>query len=129
MLQVGRRSRATAGAAGPDVWDVAARGEATPELAEALFGRFAAGACTGTNGVSTHGVTAHFMFLVRGTFWVLPLTYFYLPKSARAYLFPQSVKIIYLRGDPISVDPICPQPHNTRLTSMYSLCVFHVHVA
>ena len=32
-------------------------------------------------------------FLDRGTFWVLPLTYFYLPKSARAYLFPQSLKI------------------------------------
>ena len=30
-----------------------------------------------------------------GTFWVLPLTYFYIPKSARAYLFPQSVETHY----------------------------------
>ena len=29
----------------------------------------------------------------RGTFGVRPLTYFYIPKSARAHLFPQSVKI------------------------------------
>ena len=42
----------------------------------------------GTNGVSTNGVTANFMFFDRGTFGVLPLTYLYLPKSARAYLFP-----------------------------------------
>ena len=49
------------------------------------------------------------MFVDRGTFWVLPLTYFYLPKSARAYLFPQSVKNHYFCSGPISVDPICPQ--------------------
>ena len=49
----------------------------------------------GTNGVSTNGVTANFMFLTE-TFWLLPLTYFYLPKSARAYLFPQSVEIHFL---------------------------------
>ena len=63
----------------------------------------------GTNGVSTNGVTANFMFFGRGTFWVLPLAYFYLPKSARACLFPQSVKVHYFRSGPISVDPICPQ--------------------
>ena len=28
------------------------------------------------------------MFFDRGTFWVLPLTYFYLPRSARAYHLP-----------------------------------------
>ena len=48
----------------------------------------------GTNGVSTNGVTAFFLFLTRGTFWVLPLSYFYLPKSARAYFFPNLSKII-----------------------------------
>ena len=64
----------------------------------------------GTNGVSTNGVTANFMFFDRGTFWVLLLTYIYLTKSARAYLFPQFVKIHYFRSGPISVDPICPQP-------------------
>ena len=39
-----------------------------------------------------------------------PLTYFYIPKSARAYLFPQSVKIRYFCSGPTSVGPICPQP-------------------
>ena len=69
-----------------------------------------AGVRKGTNGVSTNGVTANFMFLDRGTFWVLPLTYFYLPKSARANLFPQPVKIHYLFSGPIGADPICPRP-------------------
>ena len=46
----------------------------------------------------------------RGTFRVLPLAYFSLPKSARAYLFPQSVNMHYFCSCPISVDPICPQP-------------------
>ena len=64
----------------------------------------------GANGVSTNGVTADFMFFDRGTFWVLTLSYLYFPKSARAYLFPQSVKIYYFCSGPISVDPICPQP-------------------
>ena len=41
---------------------------------------------------------------------VLPLTYFHLPKSARAYLFPQSVKIHYFCSGPIGADPTCPQP-------------------
>ena len=48
-------------------------------------------------------------FLTR-TFRVLPLTYLYFPKSARAYFVPQSGKIHYFYSDPISVDPICPQP-------------------
>ena len=64
----------------------------------------------GTNGVSTNGVTATFKFFDRGTFRVLPLTYVYLPRSARAYLFPESVKNCCFRSGPISVDPICPQP-------------------
>ena len=45
----------------------------------------------GTDGVSTNGVAVNFMcFFDRGTFGVPPLTYFYLPNSARACLFPQS---------------------------------------
>ena len=65
----------------------------------------------GTNGFSTNWVTANFMFLDRGTFWVLPFTYVFLPKSARAYLFPQSVKFITFAAAPLySVDPICSQP-------------------
>ena len=67
-----------------------------------------------SNKVSTNGVTADFMFFDRGTFWVLPLTYFYIPKSARAYLFPKSVKIHYLCSGPLSVDPTCPQPRSPR---------------
>ena len=53
----------------------------------------------------TNGVTAFFvMFVDRGAFWVLPLTYFvYLPESARAYLLPQSVEINYFCSGPISV--------------------------
>ena len=51
-------------------------------------------------------------FLDRGTFWVLPLTYFHLPKSARAYLFPQSVEIHYFCSGPISVDPVSLQPRS-----------------
>ena len=69
-----------------------------------------AGFRKGTNGVSTNGVTGNFVFVDRGTFRVLPLTYFYLPKSARPYLFPQSLKIHYFCSGPSSVDPICPQP-------------------
>ena len=46
----------------------------------------------------------------RGTFWVLPLTYFYISKSARAYLSPQSVKNHYFCSDATSVDPTRPQP-------------------
>ena len=47
--------------------------------------------------------------LTEGLLGILPLTYFYLPKSARAYLFPQAAKIPYFCSGPISVDPICPQ--------------------
>ena len=45
----------------------------------------------------------------RGTFGVLPLIYFYLPRRARAYLFPQSVRFHYFCSGSISVDPIRPQ--------------------
>ena len=61
----------------------------------------------GSNGVSTNGVAANFTFFDRGTFWVLLFTYVYLPKSARAYLFPQPIEIHYFCSGPISVDPIC----------------------
>ena len=63
-------------------------------------------------GVSTNGVTANFMFFDKGTFGAVTLTYFYLPKSVRAYLFPQSVEIHYFCSGPISVDLICPQPES-----------------
>ena len=59
-----------------------------------------------------------FIFFDRGTLWVLPLTYFYfcLPKSARAYIFPQYVNIHYFCSGPISVAPICPQPSDADVT-------------
>ena len=67
----------------------------------------------GTNGVSTNGVTAKFMFFDRD-FWGTPVDLLYLPKSARAYIFPQSVRIHYFCSGPSSVDPICPQPISGR---------------
>ena len=48
-------------------------------------------------------------FVDRGTFRILLLTYFYLPKSARAYLFPKTVETRYFvqrpyfRAEPIFV--------------------------
>ena len=50
----------------------------------------------------------------RGTCWVLPLTYFYLPKSSKGVLFPQSVSNHYFCSGPTSADPICPQPRRLR---------------
>ena len=75
----------------------------------------------GTNRVSTDGVAASFMFFV-GTFWAFPLTYFYLHKSARAYLFPRSFKTHNFCSDPISVDPIRPQPNIVSQTQPWDMC-------
>ena len=46
------------------------------------------------------------VFVDRETFWVLPLTYFDHPKSARAHPFPQSVKIKYFCGGPLVLTPV-----------------------
>ena len=96
-----------------------------------LIGNY--GVRKGTNGVSTNGVTANFLFFDRGTFWVLPLTYFYLPKSARAYLFSQSVEIHYFCSGPIGVDPICPETSPMfkvfRASLIYDLYYFKVILA
>ena len=43
------------------------------------------------------------------------VTYFDFPKSARAYLFPQSLKIHCFCSGPISADPVCPQPRCRKL--------------
>ena len=59
----------------------------------------------GQNGVGTNGVTADFMFFDRGTFRVLRLTYFYLPKSARAHLFPNLSKFITFAAAPLVLTP------------------------
>ena len=56
----------------------------------------------GQMGSALIGVTANFMFLTEFVLGVLPLAYFYIPKSSRACLFPQSVKIHYFCSGPIS---------------------------
>ena len=71
--------------------------------------RHAEEARKGTNGVSTKGSLQISCFST-GTFGVLPLAYFDPPKSARAYLFPQSVKMNDFCSDSVSVDPVCLQP-------------------
>ena len=79
----------------------------------------------GTDGVSTNGVSANVVLFDRGSFWVLPLICFYIPKSARAYLFPQSVSFYYFCSGPISVDPICSQPRfrNRAVATHIARCV------
>ena len=80
-----------------------------PRLAQ-LAGRVH-GARKGTNGVS--GALQKSCILT-GTSWVLLLTYFYLPKSARAYPFPQSGKTHCFCSGPVSVDPLRPQSRRAR---------------
>ena len=92
----------------------------TPEFLDSRFADWARTPRKGTNGVSTNGVTANFMFFDRGTFWVLPLTYFHIPKSARAYLFPRSVKIRYFCSQtPISLYPFATTNIPTPITICY----------
>ena len=50
-----------------------------------------------------------------------PVNLLNLPKSDRAYLFPQSVKNHYFCSGPISVDPICPQPRGVHRPRHYVL--------
>ena len=59
----------------------------------------------GQTGSALMGSLQHFMFFDRGTFWVLLLTYFYLPKSARAYFFSQSVEFITFAAAPLVLTP------------------------
>ena len=61
----------------------------------------------GTNGVSTNGVTANFMFLDRGTFWALPLTYiFIIPKVPGCTFFPKLSKFITFAAAPFVLTPL-----------------------
>ena len=77
----------------------------------------------GQMGSAPRGSLQFSCFFGGGTFWVLPLAYFYLPKSARAYLLPQSVEVrYYFCSGPASVDPICPQPNAPRI-KMISITV------
>ena len=63
-----------------------------------------------TNGVSTNGVAANFIFFDGRTFCALPLTYFYLPKSARAYLFPNLSKLVAFAAAPLLLTPFVRNP-------------------
>ena len=64
------------------------------------------GSRRGANGVSTNGGTAILYVFDRGTFQVLLLTHFCIPKSARAYLSPKSVKIITFAAAPLALTPV-----------------------
>ena len=46
------------------------------------------------------------MLFDRGTCWVLPSTYFYIPRSARANLDPQSVKFLTFAAAPLVLTPV-----------------------
>ena len=55
---------------------------------DSLTSQEACGVRKGTNGNGSALMgSLQISFFDRGTFWVLPLAYFYPPKSARAYLF------------------------------------------
>ena len=72
------------------------------------------GSRKGTNGVSTNGVTANLMLFDRGTFWVIPLTYFDLYKKCQGVPFSPVCQNSLPLQRPISVDIICPQPRLAR---------------
>ena len=74
----------------------------------------------GTNGINTNGVTADFMFFDRD------LTYFHLPKSARAYLFPQSVKIVAFAAAPLVLTRFVPN-HIYIYIYIYIHTYTHIH--
>ena len=66
------------------------------------------GARRGTTRVSTNGVSANYILFDRD-FWVLPLAYFYLSQSARAYLFPQSFNTF--AAGPLVLTPFVRNQH------------------
>ena len=79
----------------------------------------------GANGLSANGFAANVISFDGCAFWVLLLSYSCLSKSARAYLFPQSVKHDYFCSGPIIADPIRPQLHMYIYIYMYlSLSIY-----
>ena len=66
------------------------------------------------NGVSTNGVTAIYCFSTEGI-------YLYLPKSAKAYLLPQSVKIVTFAAAPLVLTPL------VRNQKYYYYYYYHYH--
>ena len=71
----------------------------------------------GTNGVSTNGVTAIFMFCWQRDFLGTPVNLLWSPQKCQGVPFcsPQSVKMCYFYSSTISVDPICPQPRGVAI--------------
>ena len=64
------------------------------------------------------------MFFDRGTFWVFPLAYFDLPKSARASFFPNLSKLITFAAAPLVLTPFVrnqgnPSPANQNAHSCF----------
>ena len=60
---------------------------------------------TMNNNNNNNGVIANFVFLTEGLFGVLPLTYLYFPRSARAYLFPNPSKLVTFAAAPLVSTP------------------------
>ena len=70
-----------------------------------MQGDSAAGLGKGQIGSALMGSLQICCFFDRGTFWVLPLTYFYLPQSSRAYLFSNLSKFITFAAAPLVLTP------------------------
>ena len=73
----------------------------------------------GTNGISTNGVI---VVVCQRDFLGTFVNHFYIQRSARVYLFPQSDKMYYYCSGPISVDPICPEPRTAQRVAGASAC-------
>ena len=63
----------------------------------------------------------------RGTFGVLPLPCLYLPKSARAYLYPQSVEIHDFAAAPLVLTPFVRNEDSSR-DDLYSIIVIYIYI-
>ena len=58
----------------------------------------------------------------RGTFWVFPLTYFYLPEAPGLTFCPNPSKIVTFAAVALVLTPFCPQPRYYII-----LCIVIVH--
>ena len=56
----------------------------------------------------------------RGTFWVFPLAYFYLRRSARAYLFPEPSKLITSAAAPLVLTPFVRNHNLSKIHSHFA---------
>ena len=90
------------------------RGDEDRPLPFLFFGK-------GQLGSALMGSLQIFSFLTEGLFGY---SCHPLPKSATAYLFPQSGNVHYFCSGPISVDPICPQ---LKYIYIYIYTYIHIH--